>query len=117
MSMDISIWSVSPPPMPPDLAGHGHWEKYPDAEVDAYELDCDDWMLEVSTSVNSPAADVLAHLPDAKWETCVSLSPTGASADAYRSLEEVVRNLCKACGGCWQHPGDGRFYRHDEGVF
>jgi hypothetical protein len=116
MSMDISIWSRSPPDLPLALPQADGWSRNEYKSNVYYTFEGDGWLINVGFEHRSSEGKAI---PDAT-ATCgtyVSLEPIGASAAGYEFLEKVVRTLSKTCDGLWEHPGDGRFYRHDQGPF
>ena len=117
MSMDIPIWSQHPPELPSTLPQRDHWKKIETPKASWYEYVTDEWMLTVEGEEGTPDPALESVLPNPSWRTYLSLSPIGANEEGYDFLEVVTRGLCKSCEGYWQHPGNGQFYRHDEGPF
>jgi hypothetical protein len=116
MSMNISVWSSNAPRLPDDLPRAESWTLH-EYRQPYYQYAGDGWLVNVQSSKRAPAKSVVSVAPTATIATDISLEPIGASADGYDFLESVVRAISKACDGLWEHPGDGRLYCHDEGVF
>lgn len=116
MSMDISISSRSAPNLPSDLPNSEAWIPNDYNGRVFYAFEAEEWLIDVS---DAPVPQARTGCPDttATHETYISLEPIGASPEAYAFLEQVVRALAKSADGFWEHPGDGRFYRHNEGHF
>jgi hypothetical protein len=116
MSMDISIWSTKAPTLPHELPRSDSWQQH-EYRKPYYQFLGDGWLVNVEVGEGTPIAALLGVMPNASFVTYVSLEPIGASAEGYDFLESVVRTTCEACNGLWEHPGNGRFYSHDGGVF
>lgn len=115
--MDISIWSHARSDLPNALPQSEAWIQGEYEGNTYFVFEADGWLINAGTGDGVPNAKVRAPDPMATFETYVSLEPIGASADGYAFLEIVVRAVTKASDGFWEHPGDGRFYRHSEGRF
>jgi|CXWL01.1.fsa_nt_gi hypothetical protein len=115
MSMDISVWSRTPPNLPNDLPESAGWIRDEYEAHPYYTFEADSWQISVGSARRQSNSSPVKLDPLLEYCSHISLAPIAASNEGYAFLERVVRTLTKASDGYWESPGDGRFNRYDQG--